>query len=65
MPQVRVEKLLDEMSSEFGRALIRTLHRRYPSDPSSRHILLKEFSRELNRICDTWTEVSDEVAKGD
>ena len=65
MPQVRVDSLLEEMSSEFGRALIRTLHRRYPHDPSSRHVLLKEFRRELNRVCDTWCEVSDEVVRFD
>jgi hypothetical protein len=63
MPQVRVDQLMEEMSSEFGRALYRTFQRRYPQDPVSRHLLLKEFRRELNRICNTWSDVSDDVAK--
>ena len=65
MPQVKVDQIVEELSSEFSRALIRTLHRRYPQDPSSRHMLLKEFRRELNRICDTWSDVSDDAARFD
>ena len=65
MPQVKVDQLMEELSSEFGRALIRTIHRRYPNDPASRHILLREFRRELRRVCNTWSDVSDQAVRAE
>ena len=65
MAQVQVEEIVDHLSSEFRKALKRTIDRHFPDEDYNAHQVFRDFRREVRRACSTWEYVPDHCVDSD
>lgn len=59
MARVKIEYVVDHLSSQFRRALEATLQEHFPNEPYDSHAVFRTFKRMVSRKCNTWENVSD------
>ena len=59
MARVRIESIVDHLSSEMTRALEEAVSRMLPDANIDRNELYREFRGAVGRKCSTWANVSD------
>lgn len=63
MAKVKIESIVDHLSSEMKRALEAALSNVVPAVHIDRDELFREFRREVGRKCSTWETVNDSHVK--
>ena len=63
MARVKIEEIIDHLSSEMRRALEETLRTIAPSVHCDAHQLFREFRRNVGRKCSTWETVPDQYVE--
>lgn len=59
MARVKIEEIIEDLSSEMKRALEDAVKRILPGAEFDRNQLFREFRRAVGRKCSTWERVSD------
>ncbi len=59
MARVRIEDIVDHLSSEMRSALDDAVKRALPDAEFDAHQLFREFRRAVGRKCNTWEAVPD------
>ena len=59
MARVKMEKIVDHLSSEIRRALVDAVEREIPGSSVDAYSLFREFRRAVGRKCSTWERVPD------
>ena len=59
MARVKIEEIIDHLSSEFRKALEDTVNQVAPNVQVDRYELFREFKRAVRRKCSTWERVPD------
>lgn len=65
MAYVKVEEVIDHLSSEMRRALQDAVNQVAPDANFDVYGLFREFRRAVGRKCDTWEHVPDHLVKED
>lgn len=60
MARIKIEAILDDLSSEMKRALDDAVKRILPDAEFNRNQLFREFKRAVGRKCSTWERVPDD-----
>jgi hypothetical protein len=56
---VKIEDIVDHLSTEMRRALEDSIHKVAPNARFDAHELFREFRRAVGRKCNTWENVPD------
>jgi len=65
MARVKIEEIIDSLSSEMKSALKESVEKVLPGNNIDSSALFREFKRSVGRKCSTWERVSDNyVEKG-
>jgi hypothetical protein len=59
MAKVKMEEILDHLSSDIRHALEQTVHTVIPGATFDAHELFREFKRNVRRKCSNWENVPD------
>lgn len=59
MARIKVEEIVDDLSSEFRSALDSAVSEVIPGAEFDRYELFRAFKRAIRRKCSTWERVSD------
>lgn len=59
MARVKIEDIIEDLSSEMKRALEDAVERVLPDSRFDRNHLYREFKRAVGRKCNTWERVPD------
>jgi len=59
MARIKPEEIVDDLSSEFRRALSDAVSEVLPGVPFDEHELFRAFKRAVRRKCSTWERVRD------
>jgi hypothetical protein len=59
MTRVKMEDIVDHLSSEIRRALADAVNRTDSTVHIDEHQLFREFKRAIGRKCNTWEQVPD------
>lgn len=65
MARVKIEQIVDHLSSEMKRALERAVERTCPDTRFDRNQLFREFRRAVGAKCSTWEYVPDQYVEAD
>ena len=65
MARVRVEAVVEHLSSEFRKALDAAVRRQLPGAQFNAHQLYRDFRREVGRKCSTWETVPGSSVEAD
>lgn len=65
MAKVKIEEIVDHLSSEMRRALAQTVATMVPDASVDEHELFREFKRNVYRKCSTWENVPDRYVDKD
>jgi hypothetical protein len=65
MARVKIEEVIDHLSSEMRRTLEETVKTVVPSAHFDAHDLFREFRRNVGRKCNTWETVPDQYIEKD
>lgn len=65
MAKVKIEEVIDHLSSEMKRALEMTLEDVLPGANIDRNDLFRAFKRAVRRKCNTWEQVPDQYVQLD
>lgn len=65
MAQIKIDDIVDHLSSEFKTALASTVRNQIPGATFSDEGLFQEFSRQIYRACRIWESVPDKAVKRD
>lgn len=65
MARVKVEAVIDHLSSEFRKALEAAVRRQIPGAQMNTHQLYRDFLREVGRKCSTWERVPSGSVEAD
>jgi hypothetical protein len=63
MAQVKIEEIVDHLSSEMRRALEDAVQAQIPGAQFDSYELFREFKRAVYRKCDIWENVPDQYVK--
>ena len=63
MARVKIEEIVDHLSSEFRCALEDTVKKVFPEAKFDRNQLFREFSRNVGRKCNIWETVPDQFVE--
>ena len=64
MAKVRIEEIVDHLSSEMRRALADAVREVLPNATVDDHALYRAFVRAVRRKCNTWENVPDQYVEG-
>lgn len=65
MARIKVEEIVDHLSSEFRRALAETVREHIPNAEFEEYALYRTFRRKIDAKCNVWETVPDQyVDKG-
>ena len=59
MARIKAEDIVDDLSSEFRRALADAVREVVPGAQFDEHQLFRAFKRAVGRKCNTWESVND------
>lgn len=59
MARVKVEEIVDHLSTEFRKALAMTIRNEFPDASFDERALYRKFRRNVGRKCSTWERVPD------
>jgi hypothetical protein len=59
--RVKIEDVVDHLSSEIRRALSDAVKHELPNAKFDEHALFREFRRAVGRKCNTWETVPDHL----
>lgn len=59
MARVKMEEIVDHLSSEMRRALAQTIRQEFPEVDFDERALFRKFRRNVGRRCSTWENVPD------
>jgi len=65
MAQVKIEQIVDHLSSAMRRVLEAAVRTNIPQANFEPFELFREFRREVGRKCNTWETVPDEYVEAD
>jgi hypothetical protein len=65
MARVKIEEIVDHLSSEMSRALEDAVDRTFPNEQFDRNALFREFRRAVGRQCRRWENVPDHYVETD
>jgi hypothetical protein len=65
MARVRIEEIVDHLSSDIRRALEDAVQRTHPNCEIDSHELFRTFRRAVGRKCGAWENVPDRLVKLD
>ncbi len=65
MARVKIEEVVDHLSSEMRRALEDAVRECAPDANIDAHELLRAFKRAVRRKCSTWEQVPDHYVEKD
>lgn len=65
MARVKIEGVLDNLSSEVRKALREAVRETAPGITIDEHALARAFSRAMHRACSTWEYVPDHCVETD
>lgn len=65
MARIKMEDIVDQLSSELKRALRDAVRRTLPDADFSEQELFRNFKREVGRKCNTWERVSDRFVENE
>jgi len=65
MAHIKIEEVVDHLSSEMKRALERAVQRTCPDVKFNRNELFREFRRAVRSKCSTWECVPDRYIKAE
>jgi len=65
MARVKIEQIVDHLSSEMRRALEDAVQRTCPDCRVDAHALFREFKRAVGRKCSTWENVPDHYVEAE
>jgi hypothetical protein len=60
MAQVKIEDIVEHLSSEMRRALQAAVEEVHPGAQVDPHALFRAFRRAVGRKCNTWEQVPDQ-----
>lgn len=63
MASVKMEEIIDHLSSEVRRALEDAVQQVAPNSRIDSHELFRAFSRAIGRKCNTWEQVPDQYVQ--
>jgi len=59
MAKVKIEDVVDHLSSEFRRALEETINQHFQNQDFDSREVFRTFKRQVYRKCNVWEEVPD------
>ena len=59
MARVQPDEIVDELRSEFRRALEEAVNEVIPNAKFDSHELFRAFHRAVRRMCSSWEQISD------
>ena len=59
MAQIKIEDIVDNLSSEFRRALEDTIKEHFPKITFDSYYVFRTFNRKISSKCSTWENVPD------
>ena len=59
MARVKIEEIVDHLSTEFRNALDEAVRQEAPDAEFNQHQLFQKFLRAVGRKCNTWESVPD------
>ena len=65
MAKVKIEEIIDDLSSEIKKALDEAVRRTIPGAVFDRNSLFREFKRAVGRKCRVWERVPDRHVETD
>lgn len=65
MARVKIEEIVDHLSTEMRRALVDALGRVPPDASVDAYQLFREFRRAVGRRCNTWEWIPDQYVDAD
>jgi hypothetical protein len=65
MARVKIEEIIDSLSSEIRNALEASVRQVIPNTQFDTHQLFREFKRAVGRKCNTWEPVPDQYVETD
>lgn len=65
MARVKMEEIVDHLSTEIRRALSETVESSIPGVQFDEYELFREFRRAIRRKCSTWEQVPDHYVDAD
>ena len=63
MASVKMEEIVDHLSTEVRRALEEAVHQVDPNTRIDAHELFRAFRRAIGRKCSTWEQVPDDYVQ--
>ena len=63
MAKVKIEEVIDHLSSEMKRALEQAVNNSIPGVQFDRNILFREFKKGVYRKCSVWEKVPDQYVE--
>jgi hypothetical protein len=65
MAKVKIEDVVDHLSTEFRRALEETLNEHFPNQNFDSKDVFRTFKRQVYRKCSVWENVPDQYVEKD
>ena len=65
MARIKIEEVIDSLSSEMKRALKESVEKVLPGTIVDSSTLFREFKRSVGRKCNTWERVPDSYVEKD
>lgn len=65
MARVKVEEIIEHLSSEMRKALAETVRAKVSGAQFDEYDLFREFKRAVRRKCNTWERVPDNYVEAD
>ena len=63
MARVKIEEVIDHLSSEMKRALEQAVSNSIPGAQFDRNLLFREFRKSVYRKCNVWENVPDQYVE--
>ena len=63
MAKVKIEDVVDHLSSEFRRALEETIEEHFPNQNFDSRDVFRTFKRQVYRKCNVWENVPDQYVE--
>ncbi len=63
MARVKIEEIVDHLSTEFRRALDEAVRKEIPDAEFDQRQLFRQFRRAVGRKCNTWESVPDQYVE--
>lgn len=65
MAKVKIEEIVDHLSSEFRRALAETMSEHFPKENFDEREIFRTFKRQVYRKCNVWEDVPNDYVELD